>query len=82
MSPRLLEQTETTQELNDWDRDLLVRLQGKAGVFEPLREAIERLNAKGEQEVSSSATCLISSAPASAGHSRRRVRGEAAKSSS
>jgi hypothetical protein len=51
MSPRLLEQAETTQELNDWDRDLLVRLQGKSGVFEPLREAIERLNAKGEQEV-------------------------------
>jgi hypothetical protein len=51
MSRRLLQEAETTQELNDWDRDLLLRLQGKAGVFEPLREAIERLDAKGEQEV-------------------------------
>lgn len=51
MAPELLEQAEATRELNDWDRDLLERLRGSAGVFEPLRDAIERLDAKGEQEV-------------------------------
>lgn len=51
MSPQLVEQAEPTRELNGWDRDLLVRLQGHAGAFEPLRSMIERLDAKGEQEV-------------------------------
>jgi hypothetical protein len=51
MSPELLEQAAATRELNDWDRDLLDRLRGHAGPFEPLRDAIERLAAKGEQEV-------------------------------
>lgn len=51
MRPQLLEEAAAIRELNQWDRDLLVRLNGKAGVFEPLRSAIERLDAKGEQEV-------------------------------
>jgi hypothetical protein len=51
MSPERLEQAAATRELNDWDRDLLDRLRGHAGQFEPLRDAIERLAAKGEQEV-------------------------------
>jgi hypothetical protein len=51
MSPQLLEQAEATRELNDWDRALLARLQEKAGVYEPLRQTIERLGAKAEQEV-------------------------------
>lgn len=51
MAPSLLEQAEATHKLNDWDHDLLQRLRGNAGVFEPLRAAIERLDAKGEQEV-------------------------------
>jgi hypothetical protein len=51
MSPELLEQAAATRELNDWDRDLLDRLRGHSGQFEPLRAAIERLAAKGEQEV-------------------------------
>ncbi len=51
MTPPLLEQAGATRDLNDWDRDLLVRLKGQAGLFEPLRATIERLDAKGEQEV-------------------------------
>jgi hypothetical protein len=51
MAPQLLEQAGATRDLNDWDRDLLVRLKGHAGVFELLRATIERLDAKGEQEV-------------------------------
>ncbi len=51
MSPQLLEQAQATRDLNDWDRDLLERLNENAGVFEPLRAAIALLNAKGEQEV-------------------------------
>jgi hypothetical protein len=51
MSADLLKSAEATREINDWDRDLLERLRGSAGVFEPLRDAIERLGAKAEQEV-------------------------------
>lgn len=51
MSPRLLEQAETMRDLTDWDRHLLAELRGRAGAFEPLRAMIERLDAKGEQEV-------------------------------
>lgn len=51
MSPRLLEQAETMRDLTDWDRQLLADLNGRSGAFEPLRAMIERLDAKGEQEV-------------------------------
>lgn len=51
MSPRLLKQAETMRDLTDWDRHLLAELRGHAGAFEPLRAMIERLDAKGEQEV-------------------------------
>jgi hypothetical protein len=51
MSPELLIKTPMRRPLSDWDRDLLVRLADNAGPFEPLREMIERLGAKSEQEV-------------------------------
>ena len=50
MNPELLETAAKTHQLNDWDRHVLERLHGSAGVFEPLRDTIARLGAKGEQE--------------------------------
>lgn len=50
MSPALLDAAAATQELNDWDRELLQRLSDRAGVFEPLRAAIEARGEKVEQE--------------------------------
>jgi hypothetical protein len=50
MHPDLLIAAEQQLELTDWDRRELRHLEGSAGVFEPLREAIERLSAKVEQE--------------------------------
>lgn len=51
MNPQLLENATKTHTLNDWDRDVLARMKGNARNLEPLRATIERLNAKGEQEV-------------------------------
>lgn len=51
MTPELLHRAETKRPLNDWDLDLLDRLQGKARSFEPLRAAIAQAGFKAEQEV-------------------------------
>lgn len=50
MLPEFLVEAEHQLDLTDWDHDQLRRLTGHAGVFEPLREAIEQLDRKGEQE--------------------------------
>lgn len=50
MQPELLIEADHQRELTDWDHDELRRLTGTAGVFEPLRAAIEQLGRKGEQE--------------------------------
>lgn len=50
MKPEFLTDGDHQLDLNDWDRDQLRRLTGYAGVFEPLRAAIEQLGRKGEQE--------------------------------
>lgn len=50
MQPRLLRSADHRLPLNDWDRDWLVRLQGRAGPFEELRTTIVALGEKGEQE--------------------------------
>jgi hypothetical protein len=51
MSPEFLRGATKTRALNEWDRELLERLRGRAGVYEPLRDAIETLGYKAEQEV-------------------------------
>lgn len=50
MQPEFLIKADHQLDLTDWDHDQLRRLAGHAGVFEPLREAIEQLGRKGEQE--------------------------------
>ena len=50
MQPQFLVDAEHQRGLTDWDHDQLRRLAGHAGAFEPLRETIERLGRKGEQE--------------------------------
>lgn len=49
MTPTVLAAT-TSLELVPWDRETLVDLAGRAGVFEPLRAAINAAARKGEQE--------------------------------
>jgi hypothetical protein len=49
MTPTVLAAT-TSLELVPWDRETLADLEGRAGVFEPLRAAITAKARKGEQE--------------------------------
>jgi hypothetical protein len=50
MDPTFLIEADHQRELSDWDRDQIRRLATSAGAFEPLRQTIERLGRKGEQE--------------------------------
>jgi hypothetical protein len=61
MSPRLLEQAETTQELNDWDRDLLLRVLGRLGCSSRCAKR-SRVSPRKASRRSTNAICSISSA--------------------
>ena len=50
MAPELLKAAPRRLDLNEWDHDQLVRLDGHAGVLEGLRQAICKIGAKVEQE--------------------------------
>lgn len=51
MSAALLDAATSTHALNDWDLEVLRLLRGRAGLFEPLRAAIEARGEKVEQEI-------------------------------
>lgn len=50
MHPDFLIEADQRRELTDWDRRELARLDGAAGVFEPLRAEMSRVGVKAEQE--------------------------------
>ena len=63
MQPQFLLEADRQLELNDWDHDQLQRLDGNAGAFEPLRQAILQLQRKGEQETYQRRLSAISKTP-------------------